>query len=79
MSEFAAGFRTHGLRTAIQVRHTVFSFREKKDKKMADSYSKVSKKLGYFTVFRDHAMGLRRGGGREDTLPHWKQRYKGEY
>ncbi len=29
MSEFAAGFRTQDLRTALQVRHTIFTLREK--------------------------------------------------
>ncbi len=76
MSEFAAGFRTQDLRTALQVRHTIFTLRKRK--KIADSYTTVSKKGGYFTVFHDHAWG-NEGGGGDGRIPFytgWKQETK---
>jgi hypothetical protein len=66
MSEFAAGFRIHGLRTALQVRH-ICSKREKIKtwQNLIPKSQKNEDILQFFVItsFDDHAKGHKGGGG----------------
>jgi hypothetical protein len=68
MSEFAPGFRTHGLRTALQVRHTIYTLRKKKIKRWQIHIPKSLKNediLQFFTTMH----GVTNGGGWDGRIP----------